>query len=369
MSDRIAATLHDLISLAPEHKVPYAGDVVRLDYDPARGPVGVRVESDALGFAVFTVTVPEDEAMRSMDLARRALVRSTGNDPDDPQSVSRARGRMGAMAFADGVNRFARQRMFSLAVMRTRILPFLAPQYLSADGPRPGHDYTFQVRVRLRPRARLTSYGPVEVVFPARPEVGEHDVDVRLSAMMGGDVRWDQVPDDARPAFDGLRARAREQLEAERETAWRGMLADACSDVLADRLAAAPDRRYVELLRDEMANRFAAGVEADGTPWDRYIAAPDFDMEGFRASMTRNAEEALRRGLALDAMADHENIQLDEDDVLAAVALVSQGRDREAAQAMLDGGQLPQLCEVARRAKTSEWVASRAVEVSPSAGV
>ena len=101
-------------------------------------------------------------------------------------------------------------------------------------------------------------------------------------------------------------------------------------------------------MRDEMANRFAANVEAGGTTWQAYTADPSFDMERFKAQMTASALTALRRGLALDALAEHLGIEVTEADILAAVLPMSgPGQQQVAAQAMFDSGQLPQLCEVA----------------------
>lgn len=363
MSEPTTVTMRELLACVPEHPVPHEGDVVHLSYDRAAGPVGVRVDSEKGGIATVVVDVPAAEAERSMDLARRAVVRGCGFDSEDPEGVAKARSAMGAMRFADAVNALARQRMFSFACMRTRILPFLAPEYVPDEGPRPGSDYEFQVRVHLRPRVELTSYDPVDVALPARAEVTEADVDERLKQIVGGALRWDDVPEEAHAGLQRLRGQVRGQLEGEAENARLGASVDACADLLAERLVRDPDPRYVELMRDEMANRFAANVEAGGTTWQAYTADPGFDMERFKAQMTANALTALRRGLALDALAEHLGIEVTEADILAAVLPMSgPGQQQVAAQAMFDSGQLPQLCEVARRAKAGEWLARRAAE-------
>ena len=117
-------------------------------------------------------------------------------------------------------------------------------------------------------------------------------------------------------------------------------------------------------MRNQMANQFAASVEASGTPWDSYTADPSYNEEAFKASMTAQALQALRRGMVLDAVTAHEGIRLTLDDVLAALGSVARGRETVAAQAMLDNGQLPQLCEVALRAKAGEWVARHAEDAA-----
>lgn len=354
-------TVQSMIACKPEHPVPAPGDVVHLEYPADKGPVGVTVDTDADGFATFTISASAEEATYSVEAARRALVRSVGLSTEDPESLGKAREKYGPMAFADHVSTLASQRLFSLAVLRTRILPFLGPQYNRGEMVRPGQDFTFQVRCRLRPRAQLSSYDPVELPFPAADPVTEEEIDERLGSLMGN-IQWSMVPEEARPALENLRGKIREQLELEHEALKVNKVAALCGEELAKRLVGDLPAGYVELLRDEMASQLAGQVEAQGMKWEQFIAQPDFDMEEFRATMTANAEMSLRCGLAIDALAEHEGIELDLEDVYAAIGPMARGNEAEAARAMLDGGHLAQLIEVALRAKTADWAARHAVD-------
>lgn len=353
------ASLSELVSHPLEHPVPAIGDVVSLDYPDAPGSVAVHVETSADGMVRLTVTASVGEAARSVESAQAALVRSTGGDPADSAAVERARKLIGPMDFAQGVVSFARQRLLSLAMMRTGILPFLAPHFMDGAAPEPGKPFAFDVQFLLRPQAELTSYGPVEVEVPVLAEVTEEEVDQAIEAVMGGVISFAQIPEEARASFDRLRDQAREQVRLEHEATRLRQLMDLCTDELVARLAEQPPLRYVELLRNQMANQFAANMEQSGTSWAEYIARPDYDEEAFKRAMTQDAIRSLTRGLALDAMAAHEGITLDVDDIVAALGPVARGNEAVAAQAMLDSGQLPQLCEVARRGKTAEFVARR----------
>lgn len=358
------SSLSALLAHVPEHPVPHAGDAVRLDYAPDPRGVAVSVRAAADGTATLTVTAPADEVERSVSAAQAAIVRSHGGDPRDAQAFEQARARMGIMAFANAVNRLVRQRLFSLAVMLTGILPFFAPRYLEGAAPRPGEPYTFEVEVLLRPASELSTYEPARVSLPATAPVTEDDVEQALGAMLGGSINFTNVPDEARASFDRLRDEARSQLEAQRASERTAALIDRATDALAERLVSQPPQGYVELMRNQMANQFAASVEASGTPWDSYTADPSYNEEAFKASMTAQALQALRRGMVLDAVTAHEGIRLTLDDVLAALGSVARGRETVAAQAMLDNGQLPQLCEVALRAKAGEWVARHAEDAA-----
>ena len=87
-------------------------------------------------------------------------------------------------------------------------------------------------------------------------------------------------------------------------------------------------------------------------------------MNEFKQSMMANAELSLRRGMVLDCVAAHEGMALSEEDVLALLGPVAPGTEAIAAQAMIDNGQLPQLVEVALRAKASDWLAKNAVDTT-----
>lgn len=309
-----ALTVRDVLAFRPEHPVPHAGDAVRLAYGPAFGLERVEVSSTPDGAAVVSVLASAQETARSMDLARRALVRGCGGNPDDPTALDAARARMGAMDFADTVNSLAKQRLFTLALVVTGIRPFLTPLFRRDEVPLPERTFAFEAHIDLRPSSELASWEPAHVAVP------------------------DSTGD-----------------------AWHDAMADACTDDLAARLVAQPAERYVELLRDRIANEYAARLEAGGESWEEHTAQPDFSMDAFKVEMTEQARTALRRGLVLDAVAAHEGITLDEGDLLAAAGTVARGGEQAALDAMLDSGQLLRLCEVALRAKATDWLVATAV--------
>ena len=130
------------------------------------------------------------------------------------------------------------------------------------------------------------------------------------------------------------------------------------------RLTSAPGERYIVPLAELMANQLAAQIERTGRNWDEFTSDPEFNMDEFKQNMMANAELSLRRGMALDCVVAHEGLTLSEEDVLALLGPVAPGTESIAAQAMIDNGQLPQLVEVALRAKASDWLAKNAVDTA-----
>lgn len=360
-----AVTLAQLLAIKPEHEVPGPGDIVDCAYDKAGLPVSVHVTTDVAGIATFTVTADAAEVAYSMDAARKALVRSTGNDPDKPDALGRARATFGAQAFAQNVVFLTKQRLLCLAYMRTGILPFLAPDFPRGAEPVEGRDFTFTARVRLRPRGKVEDFSPVRVAFPAKPEVSDKDIDEFVGQMMGGMINMDAVPEEAKAGMERLRGQAREACEKKRDNEWWGTLMDVVAEKFSNtRLIDAPGQRYVVQLAELVANQLAEQVERSGRKWDDFIKDPEFDMDEFKARMMENAEMSLRRGLALDCVADHAGLTLSEQDVQACLGPVAHGAESVAVQAMIDNGQLPQVIEVALRAKAGDWLAQQAEDTS-----
>lgn len=363
-------TLGQLLAIKPEHEVPSPGDIVEYAYDKGEMPVTVTVTTDVVGIATFMVTADADETQYSLEAARKALVRATGNDPDKPSSLGRARATFGEQAFDQNVVYLAKQRLLCLAYMRTGILPFLVPDFPHNEVPVEGQDFTFMAHVRLRPRGTVEDFSPVHFAFPAKPEVTDKDLDDFVGQMMGGLINMDAVPEEARPGMERLRGQAREACEKKHDAEWWGALMDAAGEEFSNaRLTSVPGERYIAPLAELMANQLAAQIERSGRSWNDFTNDPEFDMNEFKQNMMANAELSLRRGMALDCVAAHEGMTLSEEDVLALLGPVAPGTEAIAAQAMIDNGQLPQLVEVALRAKASDWLAKNAVDTAGERGV
>lgn len=365
-----AVTLGKLLAIRPEHEAPNPGDIVEYAYEKGDMPVTVTLTTDVAGIATFMVTADAAETQYSLEAARKALVRATGNDPDKPSSLGRARATFGEQAFDQNVVYLAKQRLLCLAYMRTGILPFLVPDFPHNEVPVEGQDFTFMAHVRLRPRGTVEDFSPVHFAFPAKPEVTDKDLDAFVGQMMGGLINMDAVPEEARPGMERLRGQAREACEKKRDNEWWGTLMDAAGEEFSNaRLTSAPGERYIAPLAELMANQLAAQIERTGRNWDEFTSDPEFNMDEFKQNMMANAELSLRRGMALDCVAAHECMTLSEEDVLALLGPVAPGAEAIAAQAMIDNGQLPQLVEVALRAKASDWLAKNAVDTAGERGV
>lgn len=154
----------------------------------------------------------------------------------------------------------------------------------------------------------------------------------------------------------GLRAKVRTLLERESQAAYRSELMMLTADELAKRLKGEIGDRYLEKMTDELFYQFCEDLQAQGVDYLQYMAQPDFDQDAWRSRMADDARRTLARGFALDALADHLDIDLEEADIAKVVAQMAPGRAEEALQGLIESGQMPKLCEVALRTRANEWL-------------
>ena len=138
----------------------------------------------------------------------------------------------------------------------------------------------------------------------------------------------------------GLRSKVRTMLERQADAAQHAQLLELTAAELATRLQGEPD----------------------------VFAQPGFDHEAWEADLDTQAKDALRRGLALDSLADHLDIQLDEKDISAVVSQMAPGHEQEAYQSLLDSGQMPKMCEMALRMRANEWLVDHLPKTVASTG-
>lgn len=220
--------------------------------------------------------------------------------------------------------------------------------------------------VGMKPRERRE----LSVSLPAAGDDGQMTFEV-VSVKVQVDEIQRKVPakiDDAWVAKNmpeaqtllGLRGRVRTLLEREAELTYRDQMMELTATELAKRLVGEPDERYVQKMRDELVSQFISDLQRQGIDYQQFLSQPGFDEQAWEDQMTQEATAALRRGLALDSLADHLDINLEEKDIAKVVSQMAPGNEEVALRGLLDSGQMPKLCEVALRTRANEWLVDNA---------
>lgn len=362
-----------------------------LIYDPKPDSVGVELSEEKDGTAHLTITVPGDRVDDALELAHQALAHRFGIDPNDDEGMAGLRARLGDVAFDSLVTVYVQQHFFAQAIMRVEIMPFLQPEFLDDDLPHSFVDYRFRADVLIRPEIELSSYEPVSVVFPPRHEVTDEDVDGYLDYMArslaamdaaehGGDAgaggagagtgadvpplliddAWVRANMPEAGSLEGLRGRVRAMLEHQAQQEWRGELEMRCARELAKRLASEPGEPYLQKTVESVEDNRIEEMRARGVDPQEAFGGPHFDRASWDRAIRAEAVETLRRSCALDALADHLDIDLTQQDILRAYRETEPNADAQSIVDVLNAGQMHRLCEVALRMRAGDWLVETA---------
>lgn len=193
-------------------------------------------------------------------------------------------------------------------------------------------------------------------------KVTVNEIDRKVPAVINDTWVMKNAPEAA--TLLGLRAQVREVLEAQADEEWRSQMTILCSDELGTRIKEMPGEPYVQHMRDVLLSNFVLDMQRQGMDARAYMSSPDFDHEAFDREMNAQAEKTLRSDLALDALAAHLGIEVDDDDVRQIVARTAPGHEAETMRAMKESGEIDQIRAEARRIRASDWLVTNAKDNS-----
>ena len=215
-------------------------------------------------------------------------------------------------------------------------------------GMKPRERRAFSVSIPVPASDGKVGYQVVQV--KAQLDAIQHKVPARI------DDAWVLSNMPEAQTLLGLRSRIRTLLEKQAEAAYHDELMVRTADALAERLQEEPAERYIEKMRDEMTSQYMEDLAQRGVSYQQLVSQPGFDMGAWQAQIDEQARASLRRGLALDALADHLDINLDREDIVKVVSQMAPGHEQEAYQGLVESGQMPKMCEVALRTRANEWL-------------
>ena len=262
--------------------------------------------------------------------------------------------------------RFVQEHFLAQAQMRAGTAPFGEPDLPTRGMPQAGEDYLFEAVFRTRPMHSLSAYGPVHVSVPEPAAPTEGDVDAWLAdwaqqmGVTAMDDAWVAANMPELGSLAALRERVRAKLAHEAAADATAFARDACASELALRLEGTPDARLVDM---RMAQSMADDEEAlaqQGMSLADYLAQAGIDEEAWRRREHDRAVDELSREFALDALAEHLDLHVSEEDIARAVRQESSRPERERLAWYLETSQTQRLCECALRSLAADWLVANA---------
>ena len=110
---------------------------------------------------------------------------------------------------------------------------------------------------------------------------------------------------------DKLKARRKEQAERDYE--------EAIVDALLENLECEVPEAMIDYRADKMVEDYASRIQSQGFPFDQYLSMMGMTPEMFREQAKVSAARSVRTGLALEAVAEAEQIEISEGDIEAEI--------------------------------------------------
>ncbi len=166
--------------------------------------------------------------------------------------------------------------------------------------------------------------------------------------------------------LDELRAAVREQLEQAAEQSADGEFRTRVLDAVAERTRVEVPEAMVEEKVDEMLGSFERSLQAQGMQAEQYYQLAGTSADEVKERVRPDAEDTVRKELALDAVVAAEGIEADEDEIMHQIEHLAEGSERdpeEIAETMRENGTYALLQEELARSRALDFLVENAVAV------
>jgi trigger factor len=166
--------------------------------------------------------------------------------------------------------------------------------------------------------------------------------------------------------LDELRAAVREQLEAAVEQRVAGEFRGRVLDAVAENAEVEVPDVMAHEKAHEMVESFERSIRAQGMEPEQYYQLAGSNHHDFEERVRPDAEDTVKKELVLDAVAEAEGIEADEDAVMHEIQHLAEDSDRspeEIAATLRANGTYALLEEEISRQKALEFLAENAVPV------
>jgi trigger factor len=166
--------------------------------------------------------------------------------------------------------------------------------------------------------------------------------------------------------LDELRAAVREQLEAAVEQRVAGEFKGHVLDAVAENAEVDVPEVMAHEKAHEMVQSFERSIKAQGMEPEQYYQLAGSNHADFEQRVRPDAEDTVKKELVLDAVAEAEGIEADENEVMHEIGHLAEDSDRspqEIAATLRANGTYALLEEEISRQKALEFLAQKAVPV------
>ena len=196
------------------------------------------------------------------------------------------------------------------------------------------HEATFAAKVKVNAIRRTVT-----------PELNEENVK--------NDFGFDTVEE--------LREAVKEEIENDKKSSLPQLKEDRLVEALGEHLALEEiPAAYTEQVFNELANQFLSQLQSQNMSLDMYLQSRGVSSDDFITDLHQQADERARQSLALDALAEHLEIEVTDEEVRDEFVNAGVPDVDSAMKDFLNEGRLPAVRESIRRTKALAWLVENA---------
>ncbi len=268
------------------------------------------------------------------------------------------------------------------------LVPFAISEYGKAplatydieaeDAPAKDKPFSFELTFLEKPHFELSSYEPATVTIPPKPEVQESDIDEQIHMLARQIAATQQnldpssekleVPDvsdawvsknlseSGITTLDQLRERFRETSKEELATRYEQAKMVAAMEAYLDRFTGSVSEKMLSAMTQELFETLVSDLVSEGTNFEEFAKQQGLTEEEVKKSLSAQAENQLVQGFILDAIFEHEQIELQPTDLIQALKNIAPGKEEDTFESMQKSGRAFLLKQSAQRMKAAEWI-------------
>ena len=161
--------------------------------------------------------------------------------------------------------------------------------------------------------------------------------------------------------IEELREAVKEEIEGDKQSSLPQLKEDRLVEALGEHLTLEEiPAAYTEQVFNEIANQFLTQLQSQNMSLDMYLQSRGANPDDFIADLHQQADERSRQSLALDALAEHLQVEVTDEEVRKEFEDAGVPDVESAMGQFLDEGRLPAVRESIRRTKALAWLVENA---------
>ena len=171
---------------------------------------------------------------------------------------------------------------------------------------------------------------------------------------------WVEVHIPEAKNVDGLREMLRQEGMEFKTREQENMKLFSAASVLAERFQGTIPDEFYEFMRGEMLANLNDQLKQNNLTLEQYVQNMGMETQQFNMMFMMQVRESLRQGFALDALARHRKITINEDDIVETLHRMAPGNEERTRMEFEGSGRMYLLREAAVRTKANLWLAETA---------